>query len=38
MKLLLALLFFSIPLVASHKVFLIHGYAGLGLEMQLLKI
>lgn len=37
MKLLLALLFFSLPLVATHKVYLIHGYAGLGLEMQLIK-
>ncbi len=37
MKLLPLLLLFSLPLVASHKVYLIHGYAGLGLEMQLIK-
>lgn len=37
MKAILFLLLFSLPLYSSHKVYLIHGYAGLGLEMQKIK-
>ena len=36
-RLLIVFIFLSVSISASHKVYLIHGYAGLGIEMQKIK-